>query len=520
MADPVRSAVEDMFRIAAPDESKMRAAEMRPEQAPEPTINERVEQQLAPFRQGGAEPGPAVRQGAIQSAIGQSPEARAALAGAALTAPMMAAPMALGVAAPSVGEFFTAMGLGGLSAAGGEAVRQHGGPVLGKYTEPAAMAVEMMTPLGAELTAARIAPRAAAETKALARQAEKEGFKISPRQVSHTPEPTFTEHNAVQANRMMSRPTGLMVDKFDKKFFEDRAKFFRDGYNRIYSEQNQFTIPPQGRQDIATTWNDLKAMPHAPPSIVKAIENRGAAVLNPAYGGLTNGAEIKGILDELEPIAAKINKPEMHDIADQAIKLRKLLRSNFTPANPQIQAELADLNKKFGPFALLRDMQADNKLVNMNVDLQEVNKRLLDLAKFREGKMTGDQAKAAEIGAGLNVRPKPPAEKRDTLGRTLGAGAGAATGYGASTLMGGGPVESGLAALVGAKSADALGKGVGKALDVGLDPLGRFMQRISRPQLEDLERRGLLAQLLGRTRVPAAAVGAGQATQTGEQNGP
>jgi hypothetical protein len=278
--------------------------------------------------------------------------------------------------------------------------------------------------------------------EAIAKEAEKLGFKLSPAQV-RAQEPigakgaTFTsEKNQSLANKLASRNTGVEVSEIDSKFIGDRLKDLGGEYDKIYKGKT-FNIDKSAVDAI----NQISAMEAQLPSVAgvspvkqvadeivsnfQSLTNRKGAM--PDTFGIEGEAlqRMRNALTQRARGTSAGNAREIYNLVDQ-------IDASVARNHPDIAAKLDVIRPQYRNTIILEDLYKQGGIHQGNISLDKLGNMLrTDRSVVRRGE--ADIDKLGEIGREMQLKAlwettgakgTPGSDVlKSALGTTLGMGA-------------------------------------------------------------------------------------------------
>lgn len=278
--------------------------------------------------------------------------------------------------------------------------------------------------------------------EAVAKEAEKLGFKLSPAQV-RAQEPVgakgatgFSEQNQTLANKLASKGTGKEATEVDSKFIGDRLKDLGGEYDKIY-KGNTFNIDKSAVDAI----NQISAMETQLPGVAsvspvkqvadeiisnfQSLANRKGAVAN-TFG--IEGEALQRMRNALTQRArgtSSSNAREIYNLVDQ-------IDASVARNHPAIAAKLDVIRPQYRNTIILEDLYKQGGIHQGNISLDKLGNMLrTDRGAVRRGEMDID--KLGEIGREMQLKAlwettgaksTPGTDVlKSALGTTLGMGA-------------------------------------------------------------------------------------------------
>ena len=282
--------------------------------------------------------------------------------------------------------------------------------------------------------------------EAVAKEAEKLGFKLSPAQV-RAQEPIgakgatgFSEQNQTLANKLASKGTGVEASEIDSKFIGDRLKDLSSQYDKIYKGKT-FNID----QTAVDALNQISAMEAQLPGVagvspVKQVADEIAsnfAKLQNRTGAIPNTFGVEGealqrmrnALTQRARSTSAGNAREIYNLVDQ-------IDASIARNHPDIAAKLDVIRPQYRNTIILEDLYKQGGIHQGNISLDKLGNMLrTERGAVRRGEKDID--KLGEIGREMQLKAlwEPTGSKyspgTDILKSALGTGMGmGATGLG------------------------------------------------------------------------------------------
>lgn len=282
--------------------------------------------------------------------------------------------------------------------------------------------------------------------EAVAKEAEKLGFKLSPAQV-RAQEPVgakgatgFSEQNQTLANKLASKGTGKEVSEIDSKFIGDRLKDLSGEYDKIYKGKT-FNIDKSAVDAI----NQISAMEAQLPGVAgvspvkqvadeiisnfQSLANRQGAV--PNTFGIEGEAlqRMRNALTQRARGTSASSAREIYNLVDQ-------IDASIARNHPAIAAKLDIVRPQYRNTIILEDLYKQGGIQQGNISLDRLGNMLrTERGAVRRGDMDID--KLGEIGREMQLKAlwettgSKYAPGTDVLKSALGTGMGmGATGLG------------------------------------------------------------------------------------------
>ena len=278
--------------------------------------------------------------------------------------------------------------------------------------------------------------------EAVAKEAEKLGFKLSPAQ-TRAQEPIgakgatgFSEQNQTIANKLASKGTGKEVAEVDSKFIGDRLKDLGGEYDKIYKGKT-FNIDKSAVDAI----NQISAMEAQLPGVAsvspvkqvadeiisnfQSLANRKGAA--PNTFGIEGEAlqRMRNALTQRARGTSSSNAREIYNLVDQ-------IDASVARNHPAIAAKLDVIRPQYRNTIILEDLYKQGGIHQGNISLDKLGNMLrTDRGAVRRGEMDID--KLGEIGREMQLKAlwettgakgTPGTDVlKSALGTTLGMGA-------------------------------------------------------------------------------------------------
>ncbi len=439
-------------------------------------------------------------------------------AGAALaaTAPRLMRG-AKAIEAPGIAETLGGMGRVGASAGLAEKLSEQGrGTPFEPATEGVSNLLALLGPTGFKSLSRTMAPHVTPQTAKTARDAEKAGFALTPRQVAREAPSNFGAHspyNNTVSNQIMSKAAdGVAVPTITREWLGNTGKKLDQAYEFIFSDQNIFTAGPQQDQlvNIVMSGKGMNAqvdkfIDEAAKKVPYLTEN---ILLPVKTGGFRNnprflppdGPQLREARDMIRKLQGSKDPAVRHygnEVWDHAM-------AHLEAADPHVGQQLKVTNGRYRSWKMLEDMNQDGRLVQGNVDPQWLNDRLSNgwgSKKYLHGQDRSEPGKLGIMGRDLRIRNEPQPEGTNMIPEALVMGTGGLIGGAIPFAMGQDQFswpKTATAAAMGMTASYPARKSIVGGIKKGSSAAGRALQRIPAPQQADLATRSkLINRLVG-----------------------
>lgn len=428
------------------------------------------------------------------------------------------------IAAPGRIETLGSMARAGAGAGAGTEVGQ-----MGQNTSwaPAAKmigdAVSLLTPSGIKKLLDVLAPRATSETARIARQAEKEGFRLEPKQVAETAPKGYTAHdvqNNIRANEIMTGSAGDPAPHVTREWLNGREQHFDRTYDTIFSPGNIFAAS-HNQQVLANTVLQGQGLNRQIDGFISEATTKWPYLTTHAYvplpgGGLRqnpnflppDGAQLREARDAIRKLQRSTD-PQTRAYGNR-VWMEQM--NHIRAADPHLGRMLEQTNSQYRSYMAIEDMELAGKISQGNIDLQHLDQYLrsgMAGENYIRGVDTSVPARLGRYGKNLRIANQPPAQAKNMIPESLIVGGSSLAGGLIPMVMGAhefsypGALAGALAASTGSYPAR---KAILSGIRAGTDPAGRAIQRLPRPQQEDLATRSKIIQRLVGTREGLSAI--------------
>ena len=234
----------------------------------------------------------------------------------------------------------------------------------------------------------------------IAKDAEKEGFKVSAAQARQA-EPKGVPMSASEQqkmNRLVSKETGEVSDVVGPEFITKRRNELGKDYKRLYKQN--FDIDSQVASAANNVSNFLQNINPAGSAKVKNIAENIVSRIDPAtLKGTISGKELQALRTEVSNIAwsssnsnARLEARQLVNAIDKAIE----------NTNPAISKELKETNRKYWATMTLQDLRLskDPSIMAGNVSPQKLG----SLIESEGGLANHPLKKYGDYGTALKMR--------------------------------------------------------------------------------------------------------------------
>jgi len=265
--------------------------------------------------------------------------------------------------------------------------------------------------------------------EALAKKAEKLGFKLSPAQTrADVPVPakgaTFSsEKNQTIANQLASEGTGKAAKEISPEFIGQRLKDLGKEYDKLYKGK-QFRVDSSISNDLQNILSREQELGVAGVSTVKqaaqtmldTMQRQGPIVVGDDLQRLRNA-----LTERARSTSSRGNAHEIYELVDK-------IDAAVSARNPQFKATLDVLRPQYRNSVILEDLYRQGGIRQGNISLEQLGNMLRgkrDVLR-RTGK---DIDELGELGRELQLRARWETEGRAAtsgeglLGQVLGTGA-------------------------------------------------------------------------------------------------
>jgi len=276
-------------------------------------------------------------------------------------------------------------------------------------------------------------------SEAIAKKAEKLGFKLSPSQVRQdVPLPSkgaanllgsFAKENQALANELASKGTGVVAKEITPEFIQSRLRSLGDEFNKVYQGRT-FNIDSNAVDAIREIASESSQIPT--PASVKKIANdiiKNYDKLISVPGAKPNTFAIEGealqrmrnALTESARSSTRTNAHEIYELVDS-------IDGSVARNHPDVAIKLNEIRPKYRNSVILEDLYRNGGIEQGNISLER-------LGKMTSGKRDairrtpGDIDELGDMGRTLNIRARWEKEGHgatggeDVLGKALGTGA-------------------------------------------------------------------------------------------------
>lgn len=265
--------------------------------------------------------------------------------------------------------------------------------------------------------------------EAVARKAEKLGFKLSPAQVRADVPVTargatgYSEANQKLANELASTGTGAKAAEISSEFIGNRLTKLGSEYDKVYKGK-EFRVDPSVQQSLQNLLDyeqslgvaGVSTVKQAAQTIIEKLQTQGSKIAGDDLQRLRNA-----VTDRARSTSSRGNAHEMYDFVkeiDDAVAVN----------NPAFKQTLGELNPKYRNTIILEDLYRNGGIKQGNISLEQLGTMLRgkrDVAR----RTAQDIDELGEIGRELGLRARWETVGRgttageDVLGKALGTGA-------------------------------------------------------------------------------------------------
>lgn len=472
----------------------------------------------------------------------KDPAYKAALEAASLEAAAMVAPpmagAALGrllpnlmrgrtpLAVPGRAETLTSMGRAGAAGGAAEAVNEQGrGTAIEPVTSGLSNLLALLGPVGMRALAKSAAPGVTPETRGTAREAERAGMSLTPRQVSEgAPKGygVYDQKNNIVANRMLTGAAdGTPVARVTPAWLTATDTRLDQAYEYLFSPQNIFTSPTGTQGLLVSQVMSGQGMNSAVDKFLAEASQKVPFLTQHPFNPMPGGGYVSN------PNFLPPDGPQLREARDMVRRLQKspdpatrhyanevweATMNHIRAADPHVARELLATNARYRAYSLLEEMDKQGKIVQGNVDLQwldDTMRKGWGGQRYRHGQDQSVPAQAGHFGRDLRIKNQPEPTNMNPLGEALIMGTGMTAAGAIPHFMGHDTFSypTALAGLTGALTASYPAR---KAISGGIkkiaSPVGRAIQKIPRPQQDDLATRSKIVNRLAGSRESLSAI--------------
>ena len=246
----------------------------------------------------------------------------------------------------------------------------------------------------------------------IAREAEKLGFKLEPRQVrAKEPlgSPGFAgaaEKNQTLANRLASKATGVETNEISRDFVGKRLKELGKNYSEIFDRELKVDRALVDDLSAITDFEarvrpaDVRSATQASNNLISAFTQAEREVGRPISAVKLDGREIQRLRNELSYIARTATVGDDRRIAGQFVEA---IDNAIARNNKDLATKLADTNRQYAATKTLEEMIEKGTVFQGNISLDKL----------------GDYVAANSYGFGSGTSMHPLSDLA-VMGRELG----------------------------------------------------------------------------------------------------
>lgn len=246
----------------------------------------------------------------------------------------------------------------------------------------------------------------------IAKDAEKLGFKLEPRQIRQTEplgSPGFlgaAEKNQTLANRLASKATGVEAPEINREFVGKRLESLKENYQDIFNREikvdRSLVDDLRGIADFESRVRpaDVKPATQASSNLIGAFEQAQSEIGRPITAVKLDGNEIQRLRNELSRIARTSTVGDDRRIAGQFVDA---IDANISRNNETLGKKLAETNRQYAATKTLEDMIEKGTIYQGNISLDKL----------------GDYVAANSYGFGSGTSRHPLSDLA-IMGRELG----------------------------------------------------------------------------------------------------